>query len=144
MTQTYAARVKKRPAYRRYKNRKQHLRRQWQDGKINYEQRAQAQAQARAEYLADTQATNPSEILEAWIRGTYYLEIGGDLADPESFRDGHCNEGCVGAKGRLCVCYCHGLNHGLAVGTDLSDVAHATLAEMRRDDPEAALLHGVI
>lgn len=144
MTQTHASRVRARPAYARYKNRKRRLRRLYQAGKISYETRVEQQALARQQYLSHPGAKHQDEVKEAWIRGSYYLGRGGQLADPDSYRDGHCNEGCVGANGRDCVCQCDGINHGLASGRDLRDVTHRVLAQLRRDDPEAAIVHGVL
>ena len=96
------------PGYRRYKNRRQTIRRRWQAGHIDDAERARLLDEARDAYRAgyDGVRIDPATraAVAAWLVGD------GDGVD-------HCNnEECLGARWRSCKCSCDGRWHGAAWG----------------------------
>ena len=107
MPQTYAQRVKLRPAYARYKNRKQTLRRRVNAGTLTPTQRAELQTEARTEYLTGVTAVAPP----TWLQWAEQQVEAGVLANEQEGL-ALCNRACWFAEKSRCKCPCGGVNHG--------------------------------
>lgn len=114
MTQRYAERTRRRPAYATYKNRKKTLRQMRARGSIGPRRHQEMLAEARQRYFDDVAA--PSLSLEAEVTGYEWCLEHYDRDEAAAVRAGDCHESCVGAKGPKCDCPCEGANHGIASG----------------------------
>ena len=117
MPQTYAVRADLRPGWKRYKNRKKTLRRQFHAGKINWPQFHRLMREAAKVYASDP--TGASEVSLAYFaavrRGEEALRNGRiepAWRDDERADYAWCHPDCIGATGRSCRCKCGGRNHG--------------------------------
>jgi len=109
--------VKSTRRWKTYKNRKKTIRRMWMSGKIDTDKRDRLLAAARLRYDADAPSADARYWHECREVGEKYLADGGVVPDPDKLADGSgCDESCIGARGRVCVCPCEGVNHGVAWG----------------------------
>ena len=114
LPQSYAQRVRARPAYAKYKNAKQYLRRQVSKGRLTMEQREQLQEQAYAAYIRDRHKTLHDLAPEGWME--WAILQGFDATTEDAGAVGRCNPSCWYARKPKCRCVCegrwHGGNHG--------------------------------
>lgn len=114
MTQTYAQRVAKRPAYATFKNRKKTIRQRRARGTITDTEAATLLREARDAYYADPASPQrpPSTptVAETWC------EANPDHPAAQDAERGRCSPECLAAQWVNCWCHCEGRNHGLANG----------------------------
>ena len=106
----------------RYKNRKKTIRRSYQSGAIDAEERQRRTDAARdAYYLAIGQepSWHVRERQKSLAEAREFLRGSAPSAKTAMalVQQGDCNEECVAARGLYCTCGCLGVNHGAANGT---------------------------
>ena len=148
--QSYAERVRRRPAYARYKNRKKTIRQRFQKGLITADERAILLEQAYRRYRSDPTTLLGGEDSRERLAGHLFWEKIKDQprewfermkAQSLEYRGGSfCGaDSCAGAPVyTLCKCRCGGLFHGAAnrgslkvTDTDIDDALSAARSDSR-------------
>ena len=148
--QSYAERVRRRPAYARYKNRKKTIRQRFQKGMITADERAILLEQAYRRYRSDPTTLLGGEDSRERLAGHLFWEKIKDQprewfermkAQSLEYRGGSfCGaDSCAGAPVyTLCKCRCGGLFHGAAnrgslkvTDTDIDDALSAARSDSR-------------